>query len=216
MQLTRLLPIGFLLAAMACESAGRASPANDVLSSAASPFEDLIEFALAGSDQGISTALAAADRNVDDVDRVLSGSPAKEFPILMEALHAAAAEKRHQAVAENAVQIFRVLIQSLSDKGLAVPKDVSLLDYAGFKLRVLGAADIPNWLDIRKTVAEAGRSWKAIDSSVSRNALRDAVSSVVRGLDDAAKAEDLAMLRFAAQIDLDLVDLLEADLAPHR
>jgi len=46
--------------------------------------------------------------------------------------------------------------------------------------------------------------------------LRNAFDSLIRGLDDAARLEDLPMLRFAAQIDLDLVDLLEGDLTLKR
>jgi hypothetical protein len=56
----------------------------------------------------------------------------------------------------------------------------------------------------------------AISSKVCEKGLRDAFDSVIRGLGDAAKLENLPMLRFAAQIDLDLVDLLEGDLAPKR
>jgi hypothetical protein len=97
-----------------------------------------------------------------------------------------------------------------------VPKEVSLLDYAGFKLRVLAATPRPDWQDIRRTVGEAAGWWNAINSQVSTKGLRDAFGSVMRGLDEAAKLENLPMLRFAAQIDLDLVDLLEGALKPKR
>jgi hypothetical protein len=114
------------------------------------------------------------------------------------------------------VEVFRLLIDNLQAKYLKVPKEVSLLDCAGFKLRVLAATQRPNWQDIRKTVGEAAGWWNAISSKVSEKGLRDAFDSVIRGLGDAAKLENLPMLRFAAQIDLDLVDLLEGDLTPKR
>jgi hypothetical protein len=44
----------------------------------------------------------------------------------------------------------------------------------------------------------------------------NAFGSVIRGLDDAAKLENISMLHFAARIHLDLVDLLEGDLKPKR
>ena len=56
--------------------------------------------------------------------------------------------------------------------------------------------------------------WITIESRVSQKGLRNAFGTSLRGLDDAAKLENVLMLRFAAQIELDLVDLLEADLRP--
>ena len=218
MQITRLglLSVAFFLAVTPSALANQAIQANDVLLSATSPFEDMIEFALAGSDSDISRALVTADQHATDVKTALSVSSASEFATLMEDLHRAAADKDHQQVARSAVEVFRLLIDNLQAKGLKVPKEVSLLDYAGFKLLVLAATQRPDWEDIRRTVGETAGWWNAINSQVSENGLRDAFGSVIRGLDEAAKLENLPMLRFAAQIDLDLVDLLEGDLKPTR
>ena len=109
-----------------------------------------------------------------------------------------------------------MLIDNIQAKGLKEPKEVSLLDYAGFNLQVLAAAQTPSWQDIRRTVGEAAGWWNTIESKVSREGLRDAFGTSIRGLDDAAKVENLPMLRLAAQIELDLVDLLESDLRPQR
>ena len=198
----RLLAIAFLLAVTPSASASQAIQANAVLLSAMSPFEDMIGFALAESDADIAQALVAADQHATAVKTALSASAASEFATLMEGLHRAAADKDHHHVARSAVAVFRLLIDHLEAKGLKVPKEVSLLDYVGFKLRVLAATQRPDWQDINAQVSAKG--------------LRDAFGSVTRGLDDAAKLENLPMLRFAAQIDLDLVDLLEGDLKPKR
>jgi len=174
-----------------------------------SPFEDLIEFALAESDSGISKSLIAADQHATDVRKALPASAASNFATLMEGLHRATTAKDHNEVAKTAVVVFRLLIDHLQAKDLEVPKEVSLLDYAGFKLRVDAATPRPDWQDIRKTVGDAAGWWSAINSKVSEKGLRDAFDSAIRGLDDAAQLENLPMLRFAAQIDVDLVDLLE-------
>jgi len=212
----RPLAIAFLLAVAPSASSSQVIKANDVLLSAMSPFEDMIEFALAGKDSDISKALVAADQHATDVKKALSASAASQFATLMEGLHRAATDKDHHEVARSAVEVFRLLSDNLQANDLKVPKEVSLLDYAGFKLRVLAATQRPDWQDIRKTVGEAAGWWKAISSKVSEAGLRDAFDSLMRGLDDAARIEDLPMLRFAAQIDLDLVDLLEGDLTPKR
>ena len=163
----RLLAIVFLLAVAPSASSSQVIKANDVLLSAMSPFEDMIEFALAGKDSDISKALVAADQHATDVKKVLSGSAASQFATLMESLHRAATNKDHHEVARSAVE------------------EVSLLDYAGFKLRVLAATQRPDWQDIRKTVGEAAGWWKAINPKVSQEGLRNAFDSLIRGLDAA-------------------------------
>ena len=105
--------------------------------------------------------------------------------------------------------MFRLLIDNLDAGKLKVPKEVSLLDYAGFKLHVLDAAPKPDWDAMRKTVADAVAWWDAMKSKVSDKKLRDAFNSTVRGMQQAASSENRPMLQYAAQMDLDLVDLLE-------
>jgi len=214
MQYRRLgfLTIVLILAVMTSASASPAINANEVLLSAMSPFEDMIEFALARSCSDVSKALAEADQKSIAVKTVLPVAAASKFDTLMTGLHRSAIEKEHHKTASSAVDIFRLLIDSLQAKDLKEPKEVSLLDYAGFKLRVLAAAQNPDWKDIRRTVGEAAGWWNTIESKVSQKGLRDAFGSSIRGLGDAAKLENLPMLRFAAQIELHLVDLLEDDL----
>ena len=97
-----------------------------------------------------------------------------------------------------------------------MPKEVSLLDYAGFKLHVLAAAPKPDWESMRKTAADAVGWWDATKAKVSAKKLRDAMKTTVGGLQQAAKTENLPMLELAAQLDLDLVDLLEAHFEAKR
>lgn len=220
MQLTLLkfLVIAFLLIATTSTSAkqgvSQAIQTNEVLLGAMSPFEDMVEFALTGNDSDISKSLAAADQHVRNIKTTLPASAAIKFAALMDELHKATTGKDHYKVAENAVEIFRLLADNLQADVLDVPIEVSLLDYAGFKLRVLAASQKPDWRNIRKTVQETTAWWKSINSKVSAKGLRNAFDTLIRGLEDAAMVDNLPMLRFAAQMDLDLVDLLEGDLMP--
>lgn len=218
MQVTQLksLVFVFFLAVTASASANRALKSNKALLGAMSPFEDMIEFALAEKDADISKALATADRQVTGVKKTLPASAASKFANLMDNLHKAASGRDHHKVASNAVEIFRLLSDNLHAAVLDVPKEVSLLDYAGFKLRVLAGTQRPDWQDIRKTVDETAGWWSAIDSEVSDKGLQNAFGASITGLREAAKTKNLAMLRFAAQMDLELVDLLEGNLKPKR
>jgi len=56
------------------------------------------------------------------------------------------AEQRadNESVALNFVEAYRTLIESLNTSGLIVPVQISLLDYAGFKLKVFLHAKSPD------------------------------------------------------------------------
>ena len=55
----------------------------------------------------------------------------------------------------------------------------------------------------------AARWWDSVDDRVDDQGLRDAIDSTMEGLRIATDGKNLPMLHYAAQMDLDLVDLLE-------
>ena len=204
------LAVAFVIASLACADGQDAAKANAILLRATSPYEDMVDSALAKNTAGVTKALAAADKSAAGVKAVLPAPAVSKFDSLVQAIHESAAGNKHPAIAANAVEVFRLLIDNLRADGLKEPREVSLLDYAGFKLRVLSAAEQPDWEAMRKTVADAAAWWEAIKAKVADKGLRDAFNSTIRGLQAASKTENLPMLNFAAQMDLDLVDLLEA------
>lgn len=212
----KFLGIVFFIFATTSASANQAVKTNDVLLGAMSPFEDMIEFALAGRDADVSKAIASADRDVANVKKALSPQAASTFATLWSGLRQATADKDRHRVAKSAVEIFRLLSDGLQPDAAHVPKEVSLLDYAGYQLLVIAASRQPDRHAIRKTVDEAAGWWKAIAPKVSDQALRDAFGTLTGGLEQAATTGNLPLLRFAAQVDLDLVDLLERNLKPKR
>lgn len=211
MQLTKntLALIIFIFALLTPAWARDAAKANETLLTASSPFEDMVDFALAKDDANIAKSLRAADGTTAAVRNALPAAAAAQFDTMLQTLHTAATAKEHHAVATGAVEVFRLLIDNLEASSLKVPKEVSLLDYAGLKLHVLSAAPQADWDAMRRTVAEASGWWTAIKLKVGDKGLRDAFNSTVLGLQEAGKVEHLPMLNFATQIDLDLVDLLE-------
>lgn len=177
-----------------------------------SPFEDIIEYALAGKDSDVLKALTIADQNSNSIATTLPARAAHKFTALMDALRQAVMIKNNRKTARSAVEIFRLLAETLQVDSLGLPKEVSLLDYAGFKLLVLAASKRPDWGDIRMTIDEATNWWNAIKSKVSMNGLSNTFDTLICGLETSAKTRNVDMLRFAAQMTLDLVDLLEDDL----
>jgi len=182
---------------------------NEVLLSAASPFEDLTENALAGNRKGMQLALKGYDEQAAKVSKVLSPKARHDIELLVATIKKAEQRADNESVALNSVEAYRTLIESLDTSSLIVPVEVSLLDYAGFKLKVFLHAKSPDWSVLRKTAEEARQHWTAIESRVSDKGLLDAVNTMITGMNKATTAENADMAVFAAQVDLALVDLLE-------
>ena len=194
--------------------AGAAKPAavsgpNQVLLAAASPFEDLTESALAKDTRGMRQALKAYNDQAEGVNKVLSVPARQEMAALLAAIRRAESKGDHHAVALNAVEAYRVLVEALNPNGLVVPIQVAKLDYVGFRLKVLLAASPPDWPAIQKTGEAAAGHWHALEPRVGDQGLRDAVKTMLTGLHQATGANNAEMAVFAAQMDLALVDLLE-------
>jgi hypothetical protein len=185
------------------------SRSNEVLLFAASPFEDLTENALAGNKQGIQLALKAYDQQAEKVSKILSPKPRHDLELLVAAIKKAEQRGDHESLALNSVEAYRTLIESLDTGSLVVPVQVSLLDYAGFKMKVLLHGKSPDWSVLRKTAEEARRHWTAMEYRVSDQGIRDAVNVMISGLNKATTSRNGEMALFAAQVDLALVDLLE-------
>jgi hypothetical protein len=200
---------GFMHKVAAASKQTDISGPNQVLLAAASPFEDLTESALANDTRGMRQALKAYSEQASAVNKVLSVPGRQEMASLLAAIRRAESKGDHQSVALNAVEAYRVLVESLNPDGLVVPIQVAKLDYVGFKLKVLLAASPPDWPAIQITGEEAAGYWHALETRVADKGLRDAVKTLLTGLRQATMTSNAEMAVFAAQMDLALVDLLE-------
>lgn len=154
-------------------------------------------------------AIAAYHREAASLHDLLGPQDLQRLDELTSEIEEARASGDDHTVAVSAVEAYRVLIGALDREGLVVPAEVSLLDYAGFKLGVQARAAEPDWAAMTRTVGEAEGWWATIDGDVTETGLRDAVDTAVRGMRQAVEAKDTEWAGFAAQVDLDLVDLLE-------
>ena len=130
----------------------KSSTVNEVLLSAASPFEDLTEFALTKNIKGVKQALKAIDEQSASVYRVMPLNPRHDMEILVTKIKDAEKVGNNVLIAQNAVEAYRTLIKSLDINSLKVPIQVSLLDYAGFKLKVLLHVKSPDWPTILENI----------------------------------------------------------------
>jgi hypothetical protein len=203
------LLLTILFAAVFPANAVDSQAANDTLLKATSPFEDMVKYALDRKEAKLAKALATANSQTEGIRGALPAAASSRFDTLFLTLQKSATATNHYAIAKTSVEIFHLLIENLTKEGLKIPIEVSWLDYAGFKLHVLASAPKPDWASMDATIEDATKWWEAIKMKVAEKNLRYAMDSDIQGLRQSVKSKNLPMLYFAAQMDLDLVDLLE-------
>lgn len=175
---------------------------------AASACEDLAELAQDGDRPAMEEGVATLRDAVLGATALLRGE-ASAIEAELGHIEAARAAGRDRQVALGAVELYRLLVSSSALSHPIVPVEVSLLDYAGFRVGILATGTPPPWGQIGPTVRDAGQRWKAIEPQVANKGLRDLMNSTNAGLEGAVRARDANAVRFGAQILLDTVDLLE-------
>ncbi len=183
---------------------------NEMIIAASSPFEDMTEAALAGDRKEIERALRAYDAVAGKVEGVLPAAKRDELRVLVADIRSSKNKGSLDAIVLKAPEAYRTLIEGLDRGGLMVPMEVSLLDYAGFRFLALLHVQPVDWRSLQGAGERARKNWAAIKAKVADSGLRDAVDVAIAGMNRACALKNADMALLAAQVDLALVDLLEA------
>jgi hypothetical protein len=186
-----------------------ANERNDVIFDAMSPYEDLTEYALNKETLQVANSISSLDGLIAKLKDVVSNQTMQNLEIIVKKLQAAEKQKNYSEIALLAVDSYKILADELDQTTLKVPKQVVMLDYVGFKIHALLRKDKINWHLIAEMVDEGKKQWEQVKAKVTSKGLYDSVNTTIRGLERAATSKNIDMLYFAAQVDLDLVDLLE-------
>jgi hypothetical protein len=182
---------------------------NAILEAAMSHCEDLTDYAEAGKVKDMDQAIQGLEGQRANILGVLSPEAGKRFEAGLAALRQKRASEDFPGVALEAVETYRLLATSRDRGKLKVPLEVDLLDYAGFKVKVLTKEQPLDWQSMKGVATEAAKDWQAIQGKVADKSLRSVMNTTLAGLNQAIEGQDAAMTRFAGKVVLDLVDLLE-------
>lgn len=182
---------------------------NDSIADAASINEDTVGFALAGETGKVEEKIAALKQALPNLRSDIGETTYEKVGGRLKAMETHLANGDLTGVSLAAVEAYKELELTLDKAALTTPIEVSLLDYSGFKLSALSRAKSANWDTIAAGANEAARYWKAIEGQVADKGLRDLMISIQSGLADGVARRDAAQVAFAAQVQLDAVDLLE-------
>ncbi len=183
---------------------------NEILKNGSSPYEDLIEFALDKNNHKITATFNKIKAEKTNIIGHLRLTKIEQFDTFFERISSAVHDKNYNQIALNSAETYKLIISSMRRRGLIVPKEVSYLDYVGFKLLVQLNEEEVAWNETYTTVYDAVIYWNIIKTDVKKNkGLHNLMNVIVDGLRDAQKTQDKEMLVFAAKANLEAVDLLE-------
>jgi hypothetical protein len=198
-----------LFALKILSSSSMAQTNNTILFDAMSHYEDLTEYALDQDKKGIEQTIKSLDELVGKLKNVLSKKAIQNLSENIEKMKIAKDNADFPKIALYAVDSYKAISEELDTSTLKIPKEVVILDYVGFKLLALLKQQNVDWSLAKITSNEGVSQWENIKAQISDKPLRDVVNTAIQGMQVAVNSKNMDMLRFAAQVDLDLVDLLE-------
>lgn len=175
---------------------------NELILSASSPFEDMTELAISGDAKGIERSLWAYESQAGKVESLLSTAMREKLGALVADIRKENKQGNLDAIALQSGEAYMTLIKALDSGSLTVPKEVSLLDYAGFRFQALLHARPADWQALREAGEQAQKNWNSIKSRVSDKGLVDTMDVTIKGMNKAYGSRNVDMAIFAAEVDL--------------
>lgn len=190
---------------------------NTIMEAAASACEDMVDAVAA---DGVN----AAQPKIADLKAALKKAHGFLKPDVALQLDKRAEEMAHLAHGSSKTQLSLAAIETFKDvinasdlEKARVPKDVSTLDYTGFKNGILASDANPDWVEAAKTADEAHAVWQKLIPKFKDEDLVDLAHTLDAGTLDAVKRKDALGLHFASKVQLVSIDLIETSFSsPHK
>jgi hypothetical protein len=187
----------------------KAANRNSKLADAASINEDLIGFALEGKADKVADKVAAMRKALPALRPLLNVSVFETLGRQLTEMEQASSKNDVFTTALVAVEAYQVIENAMDTAHRPSPIEVAMLDYSGFKLSVLAATPDTDWSAIAATAKDSDRSWSVLDKSVKDASLRNLLKAIQDGLRGAVERKDTHGVKFAAKMQLEVVDVLE-------
>lgn len=182
--------------------------ANHRMLAAAEPFENLTEQAFSASGPALDKLIADARAAGLAMLPPMSPAAAGQLRGQLDAIDVARKSDDRAKIALAAVEGYRTLVSSTTEM-LVVPRQVSLLDYAGFRIQADLKARPQRWTDIADAAAFATDRWHEIAGQVADAPLARQMDATLSEVETASRSKDPARLLRSSTAQLDLVDRLE-------
>jgi hypothetical protein len=188
---------------------GKHADRNEMLTDAASINEDLIGFALDGKTDKVAEQVAAMRKALATLQPFLDATSFEMLGRQLTEMEQASSKHDTFGTALVAVEAYRVIETAMDADSRSSPIEVAMLDYSGFKLSVLAAMQDMDWTTIAATANGSDHSWSVLTNSVNDHSIGNLVSGIQDGLRAAVERKDIHGVKFAAKMQLEVVDVLE-------
>jgi hypothetical protein len=179
------------------------------LADAASITEDLIDFALDGKAASVAERVAAMRKTLPTLRPLLSDRDITTLEHQVTEMEQASLKSEVLGTALAAVEAYRTIESATDARRGPVPMEVAMIDYSGFKLSILAAMPAADWPAITATAGEAERFWAELAKKIQDTSIRNLGRAIHIGLKGAVERKDIDGVKFAAKIQLEVVDVLE-------
>ena len=179
------------------------------LADAASINEDLIGFALDAKADRVAEKVVEMRKALYNLRPLLNERLFETVGHQVADMERASAKEDLLGTALAAVETFRVIENAKGDANRPEPVEVALLDYSGFKLSILLAAHAVDWATVDSTAKESDTTWMALAKNIQEISIRNLVGTIQNGLRAAVARKDINGAKFAAKMQLEVVDTLE-------
>lgn len=194
---------------------GRAKQAREAMramaafSGAAATYTDIVELTLDERTDAVRLRIATAR---GDLARLRPMLPDNAYELLegrLAEVEAAHEKGDRTGTALAALEGFRTIVTSSDPRMRRMPVELSLQSYSAFKLMVLASTAEIDWPAIRLAAKDSEKNWIPMRRFLRDANLRVLLSKIQAGLRDAVARDDAHGVKFAANLQLASVALLQ-------
>ena len=182
---------------------------NVKLTDAASINEDLIGLALDGKTDKVAEKVAAMRGALTTLRPLLNDNIFEILGRQVTEMEQASFKNGVLGTALVAVEVYRTIENAMDGASRPSPIEVAMMDYSGFKLSILTAAQAADWATIAETAKGSDGYWSTLAKKIPDTSIRNLVGAIQDGLGAAVERKDVYGVRFAAKMQLEVVDVLE-------
>jgi hypothetical protein len=179
------------------------------LADAASINEDLIDFSLVGKADKVAEKVTSMRKALATLRPLLDDKTFETLGRQVNDMEQASSKNDVFGTALAAVETYRTLEKARNSMRRSPPFEVAMMDYSGFKLSILASGAVVDWATILATAKQSDGSWSALTKIVQDGSTRNLVGAIQDGLRGAIERKDIQGVKFAAKMQLGVVDVLE-------
>lgn len=180
-----------------------------VIAEAAATYRSIIDMALRGRPAGVRIGITEARALLPKLQPAVDDRTYGAIEARTTDMDNAFAKEDLHGAALAATEAFRGVVTAIDPTVRRMPLDVALLHYTAMKLAVLSSSSEFDWPAIQATAKESERSWIGIRRYIRDANLRVLLAEINSGLREAANRNDAAGVRFAANLQIQSIPVLQ-------